>query len=63
MRKDIGNPYTDHLIAIFAICLLCIIIYSNTLNSSFVFDDFHNIKENPYIRLTDLDFEKLYNAG
>jgi Flp pilus assembly protein TadD len=63
MRKDIGNPHTYHLIAILAICLLCIIIYSNTLNSSFVFDDFHNIKENPYIRLTDLDFDKLYDAG
>jgi Flp pilus assembly protein TadD len=63
MRKYTTSPFTDHLIAIFAICLLCIIIYSNTLDSSFVFDDFHNIKDNPYIRLTDIDFEKLYNAG
>ena len=63
MRKEIDNSNTHHLIPIFAISLVCIIIYSNTLNSSFVFDDFHNIRENPHIRLTDLSFEKLYNAG
>jgi len=57
------NPNSYHLIAIFAICLFCIIIYSNTLKSPFVFDDIPNITINPYIRLTHLDFEKIFNVG
>ena len=63
MRKDIDNTYKFHLIVVFCIALLCIIIYSNTLNSPFVFDDFPNIKKNPYFRLIDLDFQGLYYAG
>ena len=62
MRKGIDNPHGYHLIAISAICLFCIILYSNTLNSPFVFDDVANIRENSYIRLTDLDFQRLSDA-
>ena len=63
MSKDNYTTYNYHLIAVFAICLLCIIIYSNTLNSPFVFDDNYNIKNNSNIRLTSFNFQKLCDAG
>ena len=63
MKKDINSTYKFHLIVVFSIALLCIIIYSNTLNSPFAFDDFPNIKKNPYFRVIDLDFQGLYDAG
>ena len=63
VRKDGDTVYKYHLIAVLAIALLCIIIYSNTLNSPFVFDDGPNIEENSFIRITNFDFQRLYNAG
>jgi tetratricopeptide (TPR) repeat protein len=63
MKRNIDSTFKFHLIVAFSIALLCIIIYSNTLNSPFVFDDFPNIKENHYFRLIDPDFQKLYDAG
>lgn len=52
-----------HVIAVFIICILGIIIYSNTINSPFVFDDAVSITENHRIRLTNLDLKSLYDAG
>jgi len=57
------HPDSHHLIAVFAICLFGVIIYSNTLKSPFVFDDSQNITKNPYIRLTHLNLKKIFNAG
>lgn len=53
----------SHLISIFIIFLLCGICYSNTLNAPFVLDDLRHINRNPQIRLTSLDFEKIYDAA
>lgn len=44
-----NTAYKYHLIALLAISLLCIVIYSNTLKSPFVFDDDPNIVENKTI--------------
>jgi len=63
MKKDIASLYKYHLIAVPTICILCIIIYSNTLHSPFVFDDTDKITENSHIRLTSLDFQRLYDIG
>jgi hypothetical protein len=63
MKKNIDTTYKFLPIVAFSIAILCIIIYSNTLNSPFVFDDFPNIKKNPYFRLIDPDLQKLYDAG
>ena len=60
-HKDNGSKY--HLVGVFVISLLCIISYSNTLDSPFVFDDPRHINENAHIRLTNLDLTKLYDAG
>ena len=38
-------------------------IYSNTLDSPFVFDDLKRIKENPYIRINKLGFKEIFNAA
>ncbi|MBN2180258.1 MAG: tetratricopeptide repeat protein [Deltaproteobacteria bacterium] len=52
-----------HVVALCAICAIGFFIYSNTLNSPFVLDDESSIVNNPHIRLQNLDFTKLWNAG
>jgi len=52
-----------HLAAVVSIILLSILIYANTLHSPFAFDDEENILENPAIRISDLSFQSLYEAG
>lgn len=39
-----------HLIAIVFLSLLAILLYSNSLKNTFIFDDFPNIVNNPYIQ-------------
>jgi Flp pilus assembly protein TadD len=63
MNKDIYNLNTFHRRAVLAICLLTVIIYSNTFNCAFVFDDQQNITQNPYRRLTELSLEKICDAA
>jgi len=63
MKKNIDRSRIYHLIALCTISVVCAIIYSNTLNSPFVFDDSPNIIENPHVRLTSLNFQELYSAG
>ena len=38
-------------------------IYSNTLKSPFVFDDWQNIQDNPHIRLTELTLKDITEVG
>ena len=61
--KKWDSIYKYHLFSIFAICLSCVLIYSNTLKSPFVFDDVPNITRNPHTRITKLDIHQLYDAG
>ncbi|MCP4688585.1 MAG: hypothetical protein GY859_11075, partial [Desulfobacterales bacterium] len=56
-----GSP-GFHLIAVLTIALFGAVIYSNTLNNPFVFDDAPNILENRALRVTTLDFSSLYHA-
>jgi len=42
---------------------LAFAIYSNTLNSPFVFDDLHRIKENPGLRVTQFSVLQIIKAG
>jgi len=62
-RKDRDTIYTYDLMVILAICFFCIVIYSNTLHSPFVFDDRVNIHDNPKIRLTKLTLDGIISAG
>ena len=63
MNKDIYNFNAFHPRAVLALLLFGLLIYSNTFNCGFVFDDQQNIIENPYIRISDLSFENLYKAA
>jgi len=51
-----------HIIFICLIVVFCVLIYSNTLHSPFVYDDLNNIQENAYLRLSTLDLKGIYQA-
>ncbi|MBU0988189.1 MAG: hypothetical protein KKH68_13155, partial [Proteobacteria bacterium] len=63
MKKGVERFVKYHLAAVIVICLFGLVIYSNTLKSPFIFDDFPNIRNNSQIRLTGLDLKKLFDAG
>jgi len=46
-----------------SLALLVLLIYSNTLGGPFIFDDSHNIRDNPHIRLSRLTLEGITRAG
>lgn len=52
-----------HLITIIVIATIGAVLYANTLNSPFVFDDAHNITDNPYVRISDVGLKSLTTAG
>ena len=45
------------------LAILTILIYADTLTTPMVFDDIHNIRDNPHIRLTSLSLKNLIRAG
>ena len=53
----------QHLSATIAIVILGVLIYANTLNSPFAFDDFPNIVENPHVRISDFGLESIIDSG
>ncbi len=59
----VPTNFKHHLLSVCSIIFLCILIYSNSLNSPFAFDDSPNIENNPYIRISELDFQKISDAG
>ncbi|MCP4680755.1 MAG: tetratricopeptide repeat protein [Desulfobacterales bacterium] len=63
MKKIKTDHPGFHLIAILVIVFFGAIVYTNTLNNPFVFDDAPNILENQAIRVTTLDFSSLYRAA
>lgn len=63
-KERSGNIFLIYnQISIATICLLGAIIYCNTLGTPFIFDDYGDIKRNPFIRLTDLDLQNIYAAA
>jgi tetratricopeptide (TPR) repeat protein len=52
-----------HAVALCALCLVCVLLYANTLNAPFVLDDGPNIEANPNIRIRELSLPELYRAG
>ncbi|WP_045213539.1 tetratricopeptide repeat protein [Desulfonatronovibrio magnus] len=57
----IRNQYTFSLIPlyIFAVCVFIIVIYWNSIDGSFVFDDTQNIISNPNIHIQTLDWQSI----
>ena len=52
-----------HRIAILLLAVLCIAVYSNTLDVPYVFDDARNIAQNKHIRVDHLDWSSLFDAA
>ena len=51
------------VLALFSLALLTCLIYSNTFDSPFIFDDQTSITENQHIRITQLTFDQLKEAA
>lgn len=57
-----GKAYEAHLLAVIVLYVLGFAVYANTMPVPFVFDDFPNIRDNPAIRMSDLDVTSLRRA-
>ncbi|MDB4444103.1 tetratricopeptide repeat protein [bacterium] len=51
------------VLKISSLAILVVLLYANTLQSPFTFDDRPNIQDNPHIRLTELTLEGIADAG
>ena len=64
---DSGSSINDvprhETLLLFLLAVIIILIYSQTLTTPFIFDDIHNIRDNPHIRLPSLSFKNLGWAG
>jgi len=63
MKKKPHVKFMHHLFSFLSITILCIIIYSNTLQGPFVFDDYQDIVDNRFIRLDSFELQGLYEAA
>ena len=61
--KLAGKPYEIHLLTVIVLYVLGFVVYLNSFPVPFVFDDHPNIRDNPSIRLTAIDFEGLHTAA
>lgn len=57
------RPAVYDLIVIGVLVALGVLAYANTLQAPFLFDDMHNIVENPYIRIKELSYGSLAKAA
>ena len=58
-RKNLKPSY----FAVLFFPLLAFILYSNALDSNFVFDDYNNIEANQAVKMTELTWDSLVKAG
>ncbi len=63
MKGSIFHARLHYRLCFITLIILTTLIYSNTLDSPFLFDDAHNIEENGFIRLRSIEFKSLYEAG
>ena len=57
------NAWWEHLLCVSAVCIIGALIYSNSLNGPFVFDDLDEILGNESIRLTEINHHGLWAAA
>ncbi len=62
-RPNVPIKYIVDFLKISSLAILILLLYANTLEAPFIFDDRHNIQDNPHIRLTELTPEGIANAG
>ena len=63
MTCPTSESSATHRIAILLLAVLCIAVYSNTLDVPYVFDDARNIAQNKHIRVDHLDWSSLFDAA
>ncbi len=57
-----NRPVIQNIVVLLLFIILGSVIYSNTLEVPFTFDDLPRIKENPYIRINELTIDNLLQA-
>jgi tetratricopeptide (TPR) repeat protein len=68
-QKELPKSSTNSLthlrdfLLLFLSALFVLLIYSNTFNGPFIFDDIRNIQKNPHIRINDLSKESITFGG
>jgi tetratricopeptide (TPR) repeat protein len=58
-----GNAPRRETLLLFMLAVIVVLIYAETLTTPFIFDDIHNIRENPHIRIPFPSFKNLAWAG
>ncbi|MBE9520258.1 MAG: tetratricopeptide repeat protein [Proteobacteria bacterium] len=56
-------PYLRELFIVLSLALATVVLYSNTLDSPIMFDDWRHIEANPQIRMTSLSWTSLKKAA
>ena len=62
VEKSLARGPKYEWIFITLMTVLVFVIYAKTLNGAFIFDDRHNIRDNPHIRLTQITLPGIYSA-
>lgn len=57
------NQHITLVLSLLILVAATLAAYSNSFNGPFVFDDYHNILENEYLKIEDLSFNSLKNAA
>lgn len=57
------SPYLRELFVILVLAAAIVVLYSHTLDSPIMFDDWAHIEGNPHIRITSLDWQSIKQAA
>jgi tetratricopeptide (TPR) repeat protein len=57
------RSFLGHVVAVAVLGSLTLGLYASTADFPFVFDDHHNIRDNPHIRVEQLSWDALWNAA
>ena len=61
--QQVSNRFWPFVLAVAFIAIAVSIAYSNILNAPFVFDDYHNIRQNSNIKIDNISLRSLYEAS
>ena len=62
-HSDKTSPYLRELFVILVLAAATVVLYSHTLDSPIMFDDWTHIEGNPHIRITSLDWQSIKQAA
>lgn len=61
-KFSLANAHGRSL-ALIVVAIVCCLVYSNSLQAPFVFDDMHNFVENPYTQIKEISGKNLWYAA